>query len=292
MAGKTHVAVVAVIVVACAAGLLQGCTDERNGPVEAVKAEAGGPEVDYQAGLQALGQGNQTEGIQRLEKAAQAGHALAMLKLGDIRNADAGDADGDAAIAWYEKAASAGNIEATRKLGIAYATGRGRNEPDPAKALPPLEIAAKASDPEAQLYLGQVLIALTRYEEAITWLTRAGEAGQARAWYVLGEMYYQQQTVDQDIDKAFGYYGKGAEAGNNEAQLMYSFFYLTGRGTKKDKAEAYKWALIADQASSPKSRGALKYLEPKLSDNDKADGQQRADAWKAANPTKVPKPTK
>lgn len=292
MAGKTHVAIVAIIALTGAAVLMQGCTGERDAPVEAVKAEAGDSEAQYQAGLRALGQGNQAEGTQWLEKAAAAGHVQAMVKLGDIRNAAPGDADGDAAIAWYEKAANAGNIEAARKLGIAYATGRGRNEPDPAKALPPLETASNSGDAEAQLHLGQVLIVLKRYDEAITWLTTAGEGGQARAWYVLGEMYYQQQTVDQDIDKAFGYYGKGAEAGNDEAQLMYSFFYLTGRGTKKDKAEAYKWALIADEASSPKSRGAMKYLEPKLSDDDRTDGQQRADAWKAANPTKVPKPAK
>lgn len=283
------VAIVAFTLVASAGVLMQGCTGERSGPVEAVESEAGGPEVDYRAGLQALSQGNQTQGVQRLEKAAEAGHAQAMLKLGDIRNADAGDANGDAAIAWYGKAANVGNIEAARKLGIAHATGLGRNEPDPAKALPPLETAAKAGDAEAQLHLGQVLIVLKRYEEAITWLTRAGGAGQARAWYLLGEMYYQQQTVKQDIEKAFGYYGKGAEAGNDEAQLMYSFFYLTGRGTRKDKAEAYKWALIADEASSPKSRGALKFLEPKLSDADKTEGKARAEAWRAANPTKVPK---
>jgi TPR repeat protein len=292
MVGKKQgVAIVAVIMVAGVAVLAQGCKGERKAPVEAVRAEADNPETQYQAGLKALGQGNQQDGAQWLEKAADAGHVQAMLKLGDIHSA-AGDADGDAAIAWYEKAANAGNIEATRKLGIAYATGLGRNEPDPAKALPPLETAAKADDAEAQLHLGQVLIQLSRYDEAITWLTKAGEAGQSRAWYLLGEMYYQQEIVKQDIAKAFGYYAKGAEAGNDEAQLMYSFFYLTARGTKRDKAEAYKWVLIADEAKTPKSRGALKYIEPKLSDDDKTEGQQRADAWKAANPTKVPKPAK
>ncbi|ESQ76071.1 tetratricopeptide repeat protein [Asticcacaulis sp. AC402] len=294
-AGLGFAVIIALVVVAGATvAITQDWKTGQNSLVEGLKAQTGDPEAQYRKAISLLNQhgviGADRQATEWLEKAAGGGHVPAMLKLGDIRNAGSSEADGDAAVAWYDKAAKAGNIEAMRKLGIAYAIGRGRNEPAPDKALPLFETAARAGDDEAKLHLGRMLVTTKRVDEGVTWLTRAGETGQVRAWYVLGDMYYQARNVKKDQERAFGYFARGAEGGEVEAQLLYSFMFLTGRSTKADKAEAYKWLLIADESKSQKTRSAMAYLEPRLSPAEMAEGKKRADAWKAANPRKVPKP--
>lgn len=81
--------------------------------------------------------------------------------------------------------------------------------------------------------------------EAVKWLLRAAEQGQAVAQSTLGICYCSGQGVTKDYVEAVKWLRKAAEQGNDVAQTVLGDRYCNGEGVAKDYVEAYKWSLLA-----------------------------------------------
>jgi TPR repeat protein len=110
------------------------------------------------------------------------------------------------------------------------------------------ELAAQAGDKDAQFSLGiwcanmdesgERLIGPTRksnYKKSIRWLTRAGEGGVAKAWYVLYKICVRPNTgLSQfSASQAQRYLERAAEAGHATAQLELGTAIWRGRHSKE-----------------------------------------------------------
>ncbi|MBW8881636.1 MAG: sel1 repeat family protein [Asticcacaulis sp.] len=278
---------IAVVIVGGAAfALTQDFKTGHNRVVDYGQAVNGDSEAQYRQALKlqhsnVLGDSDKAEAW--FEKAANGGNVKAMMALGDIHNAGASEADGDQAVSWYEKAARAGNFEAMRKLGIAYSIGRGRMDPDPTKALPLFEAAAKGGDVVAQRLYGEALLARLKFDEGESWLIKAADNGDVPAAAILGNAYYGGVKPMKDLDKAVIWLGKAAEGGDTASQLTYSYMYYDGHGVKKDGAEAYKWLDIAGDSGKPDVRSAMAFLVDRISDEEIAEGKRRAAEWRKSH---------
>ena len=80
------------------------------------------PEQIFQRATQTLGRGDLITGMGLLRKSAEAGHAPAQARLGDILDKAEEDKE---AVAWYRKAAEQGNAAGEFGLGMEYASGEG-----------------------------------------------------------------------------------------------------------------------------------------------------------------------
>jgi len=125
------------------------------------------------------------ESIEGLRRAAEAGDAEKMLRLGNRYRTGGGvQKDFTEAMRWYRKAADAGQKDALLYLGIGYYNGYGVDK----------DVA-----------------------EALRWYRKADDAGNANAMGSLGYAYFKGEGVAQDPAEAERWYRKAADAGNMDA---------------------------------------------------------------------------
>ena len=79
------------------------------------------------------------------------------------------------------------------------------------------------------------------YAEAVKWLRKAAEQGNASGQSFLGYMYQYGYGVSQDYAEAVKWYRKSAEQGNASGQNNLGYMYEKGYGVSKDYTEALKW---------------------------------------------------
>ena len=125
------------------------------------------------------------ESIEGLRRAAEAGDAEAMLRLGNrYRTGEGVQQDFTEAVRCYRNAADAGQKDAMLYLGIGYYYGYGVDK----------DVA-----------------------EALGWYRKAADAGNANAMVNLGVCYYKGEGVAEDPAEAERWFRKAAEAGNTDA---------------------------------------------------------------------------
>jgi len=287
--GGNAVVVVAAAVVVVVGGVFAIAQDwktGRNGLVDYARAEMGDAELQYQFGQKELRNTSVAADTEKarvwFEKSAKNGYVPAMMTLGDTYNKSSAKRDGDAACHWYEEAAKKGNAEGMRNIGICHQIGRGSLAPDDRPATEWFRKAAEKGDLPAHGLLAARLFRQGKDAEALEWLDKADAAGSLEATEMLGDYYYSPYTPNRDVDKAFGYFAKAAEGGITGAQRSYSYCFFAGRGTAKDGAEAYKWAVIAQKSGDKDAVTAINFLKPQLSAAQIAEGEKRADAWLAS----------
>ena len=110
-------------------------------------------------------------------------------------------------------------------LGTAYADFLSP-APDSFKATRYFRSAARGGVPDAQLRLAMLLIDNTP-DQAIVWLKRAAEAGQAQANALLGEYHLTGQHLAQDVDLALPYLETAVAAGDNTARNNLAWILAT-----------------------------------------------------------------
>ncbi|ESQ92398.1 tetratricopeptide repeat protein [Asticcacaulis benevestitus] len=278
--------IVTLIVLAVVAGGIFAASHNwktgENAILQQIEAQTGDPDALYQLGLKAQGD----KAVAWFEKAAAKGHVKAMLALGDHYDTVTTEEAGDQAIAWYQKASDAGSLEAKRKLAAYIGIGRGKGEPDIQRADKLMGEAAAAGDGKAQLIFGRNFAGAGQYEEAETWLLKASAQGVKGSSAALGNLYYNHYSRLKDDAKALQWLGKAAEEGDTRSQLDYSYMYYSGRGVTQDRAEAYKWLLLADPKREDVD-SALDWLRPQLKPAEAAEGEKRAAAWKTAHQAKA-----
>jgi len=77
--------------------------------------------------------------------------------------------------------------------------------------------------------------------EAVKWLRKAAEQGNANGQYSLGYMYEQGRGVERDDGAAVKWYRKAAEQGNAVGQSNLGMMYADGRGIAQSDNEAVIW---------------------------------------------------
>jgi uncharacterized protein len=107
-------------------------------------------------------------------------------------------------------------------------------------------VLAKQNNVEAQSQLGELYYSskkatIEQYQKALTWFEKAATAGNEKAQYYLGLMYYQGKGVKTDYNKAVEWFNKSATAGNEKAQYYLGVCYYYGKGVTKDLMVAKEW---------------------------------------------------
>lgn len=157
----------------------------------------------------------------------------------------ANDPASQAAFAETRAAAEAGDVDAQRKLGEMYQQGKGvaRNA---AQALAWLAKAAEAGNAEAQFRVASFYLASGSGSGAVSgadahqWLLKAAEQGHAMAMVGLSAQYSMGKGVDKDPVQAFAWMRKAADAGVPRAFAGLGWMYQTGRGVEPDPVEAVR----------------------------------------------------
>ncbi|MCX7044997.1 MAG: protein kinase [Candidatus Sumerlaeota bacterium] len=188
---------------------------------EGAEGQQGSAEAQecYQKGLTAGWQSDYAEAMRWHTKAAEAGNAKAMRKIGVLyENGQAVAQDYKQAMQWYSKAAENGNARAMNNIGNLYNGGHG---------------------------------VLKDYALAMQWYRKAADAGDARAMLNIGNLYFYAQGIEKDYVQATQWFRKAADAGNTEAMICVGLRYVMGQGVPQDYAQAMQWFQKATDAGDP-----------------------------------------
>lgn len=160
-----------------------------------------------------------------------------------------------------KEAAERGDAHATRQIYLRYGL---EGHTDQARAWSAryndmLTRQAEAGDTHAMLLLGARYLSGRDYTPqdiaaAVTWFSRASEAGEAAAAYILGDVFSKQGNIpmsQQAFERAFSLYTKRAEAGPDaEALYWLGFMQQNGIGAARDvEAGIAKLQQAADMGS-------------------------------------------
>lgn len=190
-----------------------------------------GPDEDFAAGMISYKRSDFTGAVPLLRKAADAGHSQAQVVLASIL--DAADSD-EEAVAYYRKAAAAGNLDGIFGLGAMLAVGEGVKQDVPeARAL--ITRAAEAGHRDAIGGLAQAYIQgglgipddQRKGKDALKWITLAAEA------HVLVAL--------RELEKAYrsGEYGLPVDVAKAD-QLQQRIMKLTGVTEQKTRRKGAK----------------------------------------------------
>ncbi|QDU96062.1 DUF1444 family protein [Lignipirellula cremea] len=176
-----------------------------------------------------------------LRKAADQGQGYAMNLLGECYRTGQGvETDREMAAQWYQLAAEQENPHAQFHLAEAHRTGQGAVL-DYAAALRYYQLAA------AQGHQGAINAVAGEYDlseiEELDFgqVEADAEAGQPHALFLLGQCYYSNQYVPQNMSRAVEYWIQAAEQGHVDAMLMLSYCYRDGDGVEQNPAQATYW---------------------------------------------------
>jgi hypothetical protein len=183
--------------------------------------------------------------------------------------------------------AESGNAEARKGLGAAYAKGLGVKR-SYAEAAKWYRQAADQGHAGAQAALAELYEAGQGVPfdpaEAAKWFRRAAEQGHAVAQYSLAVLYVAGKGVPRDIDEALKWYRQAADQGDASAQYILGVRHSEGDGLPRDLAEAYKWLALAAAQKDPEAAKARDELKRRMTREQTAEGQRRADAFAAKEP--------
>ncbi|MEM1048742.1 MAG: caspase family protein [Pseudomonadota bacterium] len=102
--------------------------------------------------------------------------------------------------------------------------------------------------PRFKFQLARALYADGRFEEAVTYLREAKEAGHVRAGQLLGRLHQLGAGVDRDPAKAIGFFVEASEKGDPYAQYSLGRAYMEGNGVEQRLEDGVK--LLVDAAQN------------------------------------------
>jgi TPR repeat protein len=217
-----------------------------------------------------------------LQKQAKGGDVAAIMALAQAC-AEAQPPRSKDSVRWLLLAAAQNHAQAQYNLGIHYFAGEGVAKRDVVKAVEWLSKAAELNHADAQYNLGVCYLqgqGVVKDEvKAVEWLRKAAGQNHPTAQYNLGCCYLQGQGVAKDEVEAVKWFRKAAGQNHPTAQYNLGVCYLQGQGVEKDDVEAYKWMLLAVAQGDATAKQGLRLLEPKLTQQQRAEGQQRASAF-------------
>jgi TPR repeat protein len=147
---------------------------------------------------------------------------------------------------FYSRAADAGDTWSMVQLGIVYEEGLGGTE-NPTLALAYFERAAAAGNARGDYGMGRILTAGLaeggrNERRALEHFCKAAEAGVSGAQLQAGLAYLAGRGTARNPATAAGWLRKAADAGETEAQAIVGEMLWQGNGVPADKAEARRLA--------------------------------------------------
>jgi TPR repeat protein/uncharacterized caspase-like protein len=148
---------------------------------------------------------------------------------------------------------------------------------------PPASPARTAEDTKTSLERGLSAYRRQAWAEAMTWLRRAADQGDAHAQYSVGILYRHGWGIPQDYSQAMVWYRKAADQGWTEAQSTIGDLYLYGWGVPQDYQQAMAWYRKAADRGDSRAESAIGDLY--VHGNGGPQDYTQAMAWylKAAN---------
>lgn len=189
--------------------------------------------------------------IDELKTLALKGNSDAMLELGERQIQGQGvDTNVVEGLQWIQKAADAGKANAWYDLGMVYSNGMGVRL-DIIEAMKYYRKGAEVGNSDCQASLGLLYQAGERIPggvkadpaEAAKWYRMAAEQNHTEAMYHLAQLYLWGDGVKKDSIEAVKWFRKGAELGDVDAQWNLGMCYQKGVSVQKDPIQAY--ALIS-----------------------------------------------
>lgn len=239
---------------------------------------------EYTAGMTAYTAKEYVKARPLFEKAAAAGHAASMYRLGLILYAGHGvTMDEPAGVAWFRKAAALGDRDAMHEIGVAYLNGYGvpKNTltaiewytkadalgnpasafhmaktyddgngvpSDKAKAIAFYRRAATLGHTQSMNDLGVMLETgegtAVNLEEARSWYQKAADADYPEGMFNLGRVIADGIGGPADVAKGIELYEKAVKLGSGDAANNLSYMYNRGEGVEKNRVTARYWAQI------------------------------------------------
>jgi len=213
---------------------------------------------------------DRAEAIRWFQRAAEAGHAPAMLSLGSCLQRPEPSIDPAGAIQWFCKAAESGHAPAMVSLGFTYRDGTGVPS-DYTEALRWFMKAVAAGDSHSMTHVGRVYAHyLSSPKEAVTWFLRAAQAVQGDSFLELARLY---DNRDLDVynpaeaHKWFRVAAEHSEGRSTNALFAIARQYIEGVGAQCDLEMAKWWLnrilLVAPEKSASRRQASqmLKKIE-------------------------------
>ena len=157
-------------------------------------------------------------------------------------------------------AATKGDANAQRSLGVRYALGLGVEE-DHAEALRWFRLAAQQGNAGAESWLGWMhengIGVAQDALRAAEWYGLAAPKGDAWAQYRLGNSYRLGEGVNQDLEEAVHWILWAAMQDFTTAQNLLGHMYRTGQGLAESPEKAFEWYRLAATAGNPWAQVSL-----------------------------------
>ena len=155
-------------------------------------------------------------------KAVENNNTEGQWRLGSLyRSGNLGKADYANAEKWYKKASENNNAEGQWRLGWLYASGN-LGKVDYVNAEKWYKKAAENNNSKGQLKLGLLYESIEKnYTKAVEWYNKAIKNNDVEAMYRLGLCYEEGKGVKKDVEVAFQWYKKGADAQNPDADCCF-----------------------------------------------------------------------
>lgn len=129
-----------------------------------------------------------------------------------------------------------------------------------------IEQGAKAQNPDDLFLLGYYYYSEGEndnnpetFAKAKQYFLDAEKLGSKDASYLLGELYYYGEGVEQNYQKAAEYYQKAADQGQAEALFSLASLYMSGRGVEENQNRAIELYEAAANLNHPDSINVLAY---------------------------------
>jgi TonB family protein len=93
----------------------------------------------------------------------------------------------------------------------------------------------------ADIQKGRAAFESKKYDLAYKELRPIADSGNAKAQYLIGQLYHHGNGVEKNEKEAVAWYFKAARGGYDEAQFALSDMYQAGKGAEKDESLASYW---------------------------------------------------
>jgi len=155
-----------------------------------------------------------------------------------------------------------------------------------------IKTAAERGDPQAQDKLGETYFSGLNFSDAARWFEKAAEKGIIHAQWRLGQILLNGEpkvaegssAVAEQKEEGIKFLLLAANQGLAGAQLDIGQCYATGKGLKKEYAEAYKWLRLASPGGSITEKIHLDPVILKMTVEQLQEGERRVKAFIPAAP--------
>jgi TPR repeat protein len=252
-----------------------------------IRAFAGENEAEeiYQTAKPMIGQespaASRQLGLGLMQEAADKGHTKAQSIVGfHFAQGDILPKDTAKSLIYLQKAATSGDVFASRNLRVLCETKGGGTAENRAAALEALIEAANTGSAAAAAQLGELYFfggdgtPPVDYHLAKKFLQIAAEQSDLQSCNTLGVIYEQGLAGEPDKQKALTYFKKAANGGYAKAQASLGFAYAGGDGVESDLIKAYKWFTLSALQGEVTGKNALGDFMRGLSEVQHAEGNR------------------